>query len=115
MIKIDDVVTVRNDLIRTSVYYAYPDSLATLELAQRLAVLDKRSVKPTLRECARQLLKRCPPECGNLRAYLTGMSTSLFPETGISQIRSRVERLHNKMDARLRRDGVTGWLQEVKE
>lgn len=102
---------VRNDLIAKSPYEAYPDALVTLQLCARVAVLGKQSEKGALRFTARKLLERCPVECDNLRRYLADMSTSMFPHAGLTQIKARVERLHNNLDKRLHRDGVEGWLQ----
>jgi hypothetical protein len=101
----------RDHLIATSPYWFWPDALVTLQIADRLAQLDKRNRKEALRVCARQLVERCPAACQDLQKRLIQMSTEFFPEASLTVIKAKVERLNKRMDVRLSQDNdVHHWL-----
>lgn len=101
----------RNYLISTSPYAFWPDALVTLQLADRLAQLDKRNRKEALRSCARQLVARCPVHCPDLQKRLIQMGSEFFPEASLTVIRAKVDRLNKRMDVRLSQDNdVYNWL-----
>ena len=83
------------DLIMVSKYAEFPDTLVTLELCRRQAQLEKRSVPEALRACARIRAEKAVNR--RLKDTLAVMSSSLFPETSIRQIRSCIEKMQNKL------------------
>lgn len=106
----------RNYLISTSPFGFWPDALITLQIADRLAQLDKRSRKESLRACARLLVARCPVDCPDLQKRLIQMSSEMFPEASLTVIKAKVERLNKRMDVRLSQDNdVHNWLALAAE
>ena len=83
------------DLIMVSKYAEFPDTLVTLELCRRQAQLEKRSVPEALRAYARIRAEKAVNR--RLKDTLAVMSSSLFPETSIRQIRSCIEKMQNKL------------------
>lgn len=101
----------RDYLISTSPFGFWPDALVTLQIADRLAQLDKRNRKEALRACARLLVARCPVVCPDLQKRLIQMSSEMFPEASLTVIKAKVERLNKRMDVRLSQDNdVHNWL-----
>ena len=81
--------------IMNSHYIEFPDTLATLELCRVEARIDGRRIGQALRKCAAAIMHK--PKDASLRATLETMSTSLFPETQITQIRACIGKMEKEL------------------
>lgn len=82
-------------IIMSSKYREFPDTLLTLELCRAMAQVEKRKIAEALRQCAR--MKAPQIRNRNLRNTLHEMSTSLFPETQIVRIRGCLKKMETEL------------------
>ncbi|MGY6030693.1 DUF7740 domain-containing protein [Phytobacter sp. AG2a] len=82
-------------IIMSSKYREFPDTLLTLELCRAMARTERRKIGEALRQCAR--VKAPEVANKNLRSTLQEMSTSLFPETQITRIRGCIQKMETEL------------------
>ncbi|MEA5216198.1 DUF7740 domain-containing protein [Enterobacter cloacae] len=92
------------EIISSSKYAEFPDTLVTLELCRTFALLDKRRVGESLRACARTLAKKAQDRL--LAATLEEMGKSPFPETQMARIRDCTRRMETALNKNFTMRGV---------
>ncbi|WP_371972792.1 hypothetical protein ACB496_12965 [Lelliottia nimipressuralis] len=84
------------DIIATSRFAEFPDTLVTLELCRAFAIIDKRRVGESLRTCARMLAEKVHDQ--HLCATLDVMGKSQFPEVQITRIRDCIRKMETALN-----------------
>lgn len=92
------------DVIATSKYAEFPDTLVTLELCRAFAQIEKRRVGESLRACARVLAHKAQNQ--QLIATLEEMGKSQFPETQMARIRDCIRRMETALNKNFNTHGV---------
>lgn len=92
------------EVIATSKYAEFPDTLVTLELCRAFAQLDKRRIGESLRACARVLAEKAQDRL--LVTTLGEMSKSQFPETQMARIRDCIRRMEAALNKGFNTHGV---------
>lgn len=87
------------ELIVHSHYGEFPDAVATLQLARRIAVLDGRSPEEAMRHCAGLIANRVTNQ--KLRFTLLDMVVCKYPDNHLADIQKAIKKMAKHLRAEL--------------
>lgn len=84
------------EVIASTRYAEFPDTLVTLELCRAFASMEKRRIGESLRGCARVLAVKAQDR--HLVGVLDEMGRSQFPEVQMTRIRDCIRRMESALN-----------------